>query len=78
MKEPYYPGTHDRADFKVGTHFVEYLGLAGDEDYDRRTAEKENIAKENAIPRVSLYAQDLLSESKLETILKIAIQSLDG
>lgn len=75
-KEPRYPQTNYRADFHVGSYYVEYLGLAGDNEYDRRTSEKERIARENNIPLLVLYPEDLLSEKRLNEKLAPVFESL--
>lgn len=77
-KEPSYPETNYRADFRVGDYFIEYFGMAGDEGYDERAEEKRKIAKVNGIPLVGLYPDDLLSRKKLARKLKPAIESLDA
>lgn len=76
-KEPGYPGTAYRADFQIGDHLVEYFGLAGDEDYDRRAAEKKELAEQSDIPLISIYPDDLLSVKALERKLKPALNSVD-
>ena len=62
-REPKYPQHEDlnpdgrrRADWKVaGGVFVEYWGLAGSEDYDRKVDEKRQLAEENGIELIEIY-----------------------
>ncbi len=70
-KEPKYPESNYRADFQVGNVFIEYFGLAGDPDYDKKIAIKQEICKKHKIKLVALYAADLVSVKNLESkILK--------
>jgi hypothetical protein len=65
-KEPRYPGSAMRADFLVGRHFVEFLGLAGDAAYDDKTQRKIELAKQNGVPLTLLRQEDLRDLSALE------------
>ena len=67
-KEPIYPGGYLRADWKVSKFFIEYWGLKGQEDYDKKILIKREIAKEYGIPLIEIYPKDL---PNLETKLKI-------
>lgn len=67
-KEPIYPGGYLRADWKVGDFFIEYWGLKGMEDYDKRILIKREIAKEKKISLIEIYPEDL---PNLEIKLKI-------
>lgn len=60
-KEPPYPNSRLRADFKVGSVLIEYFGLAGGLEYDRKIAEKRKIANANGIRLVEIYPTDLAS-----------------
>ena len=55
-REPRYPNTLYRADFRVGECWVEYFGLAGDEKYDARMALKQRLCKEQRIDLISLLS----------------------
>lgn len=65
-REPLYP-QHDllnfhgkrRADWKVGDTFIEYFGLVGNKDYDKKTHEKIMLASINHIPLIELYPNDI-------------------
>jgi len=52
----------------VGKFFIEYWGLKGQEDYDKKILIKREIAKEYGIPLIEIYPKDL---PNLETKLKI-------
>lgn len=67
-KEPIYPGGNLRADWKVGDFFIEYWGLKGNEEYDKKILIKREIAKEYCIPLIEIYPEDL---PNLEMKLKI-------
>ena len=65
-KEPHYPyhprlnpGGGKRADWKIGDKLVEYFGLAGNPEYDLRTIEKVELAREEGIQLVAIYPDDL-------------------
>lgn len=73
-KEPSYPEGNYRADFRVGNTLIEYFGLSGDTEYDKKTAEKISICKRNSIQLIAIYPTDLSGgnslKSKLRQILK--------
>jgi len=73
-KEPYYPDKSHRADFLVGETFVEYFGLAGDPEYDKKTKMKKKICKDHGILLISIYPADLVSPKKLENKLSPLMQ----
>jgi hypothetical protein len=64
-REPHYPKSHYRADWQVGTTFVEYYGLAGDPVYDGRRAEKEAVAREHGIAVLGIQPQELMQPATL-------------
>ena len=67
-KEPSYPGERRfRADWKIDDTFIELWGLQGDEDYDKKTAQKRQLAKEHNITLIELTFADL---RKLDEKLK--------
>jgi hypothetical protein len=71
-KEPYYPEGKYRADFEVNGIFIEYFGLTGDPEYDKKTKEKQRLCKKFGIKLISLFPNDLVSESRLDAkILKV-------
>jgi hypothetical protein len=72
-KEPSYPEGNFRADWIANTVFIEYFGLAGDQDYDLRTKEKQRLCKKHGIKLISIYPADLVSSKKLESMLLKAL-----
>jgi len=58
-REPHYPDSRYRADFLVGRTLVEYFGLAGNGEYDRKTAEKRRLAASAGIDLVEITPADL-------------------
>ncbi len=59
-QEPYYPGERKfRADWKVGKYFIEFWGLKGDEDYDKKIEDKKAIALEYQISLIEITFDDL-------------------
>ena len=65
-REPYYaphpelnPHGRRRADWRVGDSFIEYFGLIGDEEYEKRMAEKILLAKHSGVNLIALYPSDL-------------------
>ena len=65
-KEPSYPRSNMRADFRVGSIFIEYFGLKGNPEYDEKTKIKETLCSEHGIALISLYPDDLISMKKME------------
>ena len=74
-KEPPYPTSNMRADFKVGGVFVEYFGLCGDPEYDAKTREKSALCIKHGISLISLYPEDVVNRSMLEKKLLTTMQS---
>jgi hypothetical protein len=64
-KEPPYPDSSLRADFRVGDTLIEYFGLAGNPDYNARAEEKKRICKRHDIPLIAIYPQDLAGAQRL-------------
>ena len=58
-REPGYPGSSLRADFKVGDVLVEHFGLAGRPAYDAKTAMKRRLAIAAGIKLVEVYPEDI-------------------
>ncbi|MBN2266762.1 MAG: hypothetical protein JW725_00275 [Candidatus Babeliaceae bacterium] len=65
-KEPYYPEGKYRADFDVNGVFIEYFGLAGNPDYDKKTKLKQKLCKKYGVTLISLFPSDLVSDSRLD------------
>lgn len=70
-KEPRYPEGNYRADFLIGDIFLEYFGLAGNEEYDKKTTLKKKLCKKHGIKLISIYPADLASIKKLESKLRL-------
>ena len=65
-KEPRYPASNYRGDFKVGAIFIEYFGLAGNAEYDAKIKEKIRLCKKYNIALVAIYPRDLITQQALE------------
>ncbi len=65
-KEPHYPEGNFRADFLVNGIFIEYFGLKGNPDYDRKMRHKQQLCRKHGIELISLYPKDLINLKKLE------------
>jgi len=68
-KEPKYPEGNYRADFLVGSVFIEYFGLAGNETYDAKAKEKMRLCQVHGIKLIALYPKDLIASARLENKL---------
>lgn len=70
-QEPHYPGERlFRADWKVGEYFIEFWGLKGDEDYDKKIEDKKAIAQQHQIPLIEITFDDLRNlEKKFKDII---------
>jgi hypothetical protein len=69
-REPHYPEGNYRADFLVDDIFIEYFGLKGNIDYDKKIKLKQKLCKKYNIKLISIYPNDLLSINKLRNKLK--------
>ena len=66
QKEPFYPkhikyntSGRRRADWKIGNSYIEYFGLTGENDYDKKTKEKIKLANELNFELISIFPRDL-------------------
>jgi hypothetical protein len=66
QREPYYPedpllnpAGNRRADWKIGKSFIEYFGLVGEENYDKKISEKILLAQHHGIDLIAIYPADL-------------------
>ncbi len=73
-KEPRYPESNYRGDFKVGTAFIEYFGLTGNPEYDAKTKEKIRLCEKHNIVLIALYPRDLISQDFVERKLSVFLQ----
>jgi len=72
IKEPKYPEGNYRADFKVNDVLIEYFGLKGQPEYNKKIIIKKQICKKHGIKLLSLYPKNLINPKTLENkILKI-------
>lgn len=77
-KEPVYPphpiyNKHGRrrADWKVNEYYVEYFGLKGKENYDKKTEEKLRLADSLNLKLIAIFPSDLNSLSeKLKVLIR--------
>jgi hypothetical protein len=77
IKEPLYPyhkqynkSGRRRADWKVNEYFIEYFGLKGEENYDKKTKEKILLANRLNLKLISIFPSDLNNiEKKLSFLL---------
>ena len=71
-KEPKYPERNYRADFKVNNVLIEYFGLKGQPEYDKKIIIKKQICKKHGIKSLSLYPKNVINPKTLENkILRI-------
>lgn len=76
IKEPIYPKHpiynklgRRRADWKVNDYYIEYFGLKGEEEYDKKTKEKLLLAKDLGLKLISIFPSDLKDLSEKLTPL---------
>ncbi len=73
-REVGYPGeSRFRTDWKIGTTFVEYFGLAGNSEYDLKIAQKKHLAAALKIPLISIYPKDMADAQRLLTKLSAVL-----
>ncbi len=72
-KEVSYPESRYRADFVVSDMFIEYFGLAGDPDHDKKMKEKKKLCKRNGITLISIYPRDLVNVNRLRKKLELLL-----
>jgi hypothetical protein len=58
-KEPHYPNSKYRADWKVGDVFIEYFGLKGKSRYDDKIIKKRAICNDYGISLLEIYPKNL-------------------
>lgn len=68
-KEPPYPDSNYRGDFRVGNSVIEFFGLAGDPGYDARIVEKRALAEQHGIDLIEVYPKDMLKWGKTQVWL---------
>ena len=71
-KEVHYPESRLRCDFFVGDVYIEYFGLRGDVEYDKKTQRKLLLAKAANLKLLPLFAEDIVDVSVLRRKLTLA------
>lgn len=69
-REVNYPDANHRADFRVGTTLIEYVGLQGNDAYDARTRAKQEIAARHDLTLELIEPKDLASTRGLAKRLR--------
>jgi hypothetical protein len=77
-REPVYPHHPNlnpsgkrRADWKVHETFIEYFGLVGDPEYEKKMSGKIILAQQFSIPLIAIYPSDIEKlDQKLEWLLR--------
>lgn len=77
-REPHYPEGNYRADFLIDNIFVEYFGLKGNPEYDRKIILKQKLCKKHNIKLISIYPTDIVSFKKLQGKFKIFMAKEDN
>jgi hypothetical protein len=68
IKEVRYPGTNMRADFLVNGTYIEYFGLTGTSEYDRKTEKKRKLCENSGWKLLAIFPGDLLHLDRLRTV----------
>ena len=64
-REPHYPGSGLRGDFRIGDTIVEFLGLKGQPEYDEKTTTKMQLCKATGVRLLLIEPKDLASRTTL-------------
>lgn len=64
-KEPHYPEGNYRGDFLVGNVIIEYFGLIGNPEYDRKVDLKRKLAKKFNLNIIEIFPKDIINTKKL-------------
>lgn len=73
-KEPHWPESNMRADFRVGKTYIEYFGLVGDPIYDVKIIQKREIARKHGIHLVELYPSHIQNWTIGQEMLSSALR----
>lgn len=65
LKEPHYPEGNYRGDFLVDEKIIEYFGLIGNKEYDKKIELKRKLAIEHKLDVIEIYPIDLVNTKKL-------------
>lgn len=71
-REPAYPTGGFRGDFLVHGAIVEYFGLRGDGEYDKKTDLKRAICVAAGVPLIEIFAEDVADDSRLRRKFHLA------
>lgn len=74
-KECHYPESNYRSDFLINDIHIEYFGLVGNEEYDKKTKEKVKLCKKHGLKLLPIYPKDLLSYNKLKEKIIASIEN---
>jgi hypothetical protein len=69
-KEPKYPEGNYRGDFLTGEIIIEYFGLIGNIEYDKKVEIKRQLAKKHNLTIIEIFPKDLIDTNKLIDKLK--------
>lgn len=69
-KEPKYPEGNYRGDFLTGEIIIEYFGLIGNVEYDKKVEIKRQLAKKHNLFMIEIFPIDLIDTKKLIDKLK--------
>lgn len=64
-KEPHYPEGNYRGDFLVGDIIIEYFGLIGNPEYDKKVELKRKLAQKYCLSVIEIFPVDLINTKKL-------------
>jgi len=65
------PKGRRRSDWLVGDIYVEYFGLTGEKEYDKKTDEKIMLSKQLGITMLPIYPSDMVAlDDKLQVLLR--------
>jgi len=78
QREPFYPVDEKlnpsggmMADWKVGEYYIEFFGLMGNKDYEKKVKQKKDLAKIKGIKLIEVYPEDLYAlKTKLDKIAR--------
>jgi hypothetical protein len=65
-KECKYPESNFRSDFLVNNIHIEYFGLIGNKEYDKKMRDKIKLCNKHGLKLLAIYPKDLLNYNKLK------------
>lgn len=72
-KECHYPESNYRSDFLANDIHIEYFGLIGNDEYDKKIKEKVKLCKKHGLKLLPIYPKDLLNYNKLKEKIIVSI-----